>query len=105
MTKQTDCELSIYDAMLEEMDPDLIYPRGRQDSDVRDLARQMMQRVEGHHVATVGYLGLVTLHYVTGTLLAHVGPEWANEYIRRQIRLLEIQSRQLVEASDAPTSH
>lgn len=105
MTKKTEHKLSIYDAILEEMDPDLIYPRGRQNTDVRDLARQKMGMVEGHHFGTVGYLGLVTLHYATGTLLAHAGPEWANEYIRRQIRMLEIQSRQLVKASDSPTAH
>ena len=105
MTKQTDRELSIYDAILEEMNPDLIYPSGRQNTDVRDLARQMMRIVEGHHFGTVGYLGLVTLHYATGTLLAHAGPEWANEYIQCQIRMLEIQSKQLVKASDSPTAH
>ena len=54
MTKQTERELSIYDQFW-RMNPDLIYPGGRQNTDVRDLARQMMRMVEGDHFGTVGY--------------------------------------------------
>lgn len=74
-----------FEAMLQNLDPLLIYSEDSKRTKARKLVRRTIQALDKHHITSAGYLSLAVIHYGVGTLLFRGAPEVAITFLRQLV--------------------